>query len=218
MSTSPTIDSPAKPAAKLQRRTHLERTELSDRRMLDAAESLILEVGTQSTTLKAVGERAGYSRGLANSRFGNKENLFLKLAERCLAIWLDELQNAVGNKTGLAAFLTRLEAMSSYVEKYPNDAQVMYILWFESVGSSSAMKQGLARFHQQAQKDIRHLISEALAAKEVAADVDADDFAIHFTSALFGLSYQWLVNPQGSNISAQMSAIKRQMLLILRPV
>ena len=39
--------------------------------MLDAAEALILELGTQATTLKGVGERAGYSRGLAQARFGS---------------------------------------------------------------------------------------------------------------------------------------------------
>ena len=51
-----------------ERRTQAERTALSDARMLDAAVSLICERGTAGMTLKEVGERAGYSRGLASYR------------------------------------------------------------------------------------------------------------------------------------------------------
>ena len=72
-------ESDTDPAEKPARRSHLERTELSDRLMLDATEALILELGTQKTTLKEVGERAGYSRGLAHARFGNKETLLPEL-------------------------------------------------------------------------------------------------------------------------------------------
>jgi AcrR family transcriptional regulator len=54
-----------------ERMTQAERTALSDQRMFDAAIKLISQHGTQGTTLKAIGELAGYSRGLANSRFGS---------------------------------------------------------------------------------------------------------------------------------------------------
>jgi len=55
-----------------QTRTQAERTAISDRAMLDAAIDLILEHGTDKTTLAAIGEKAGYSRGLATYRFGSK--------------------------------------------------------------------------------------------------------------------------------------------------
>ena len=199
------------------RRTHEERTGLSDRLMLDATEALILEVGTRKTRLIEVGERAGYSRGLANARFGDKETLFLKLADRCRRTWLQELDLAAAGKRGLAAFLSRLDAMVSYARRHPEDARVLYILWFESVGSPSAMKTGLARFHEQARDDIRNLIKEAKKNGEIADDVDPEHFAMHFTSTFFGLSYQWLVNPEAVEIVGFMEEVRRQMLLILRP-
>ena len=58
------------------RRSHAERTDLSDRRMLEAAVQLICDRGPDRTTLKDVGEKAGYSRGLAGYRFGSKPGLF----------------------------------------------------------------------------------------------------------------------------------------------
>ncbi len=39
--------------------------------MLAAAIDLILEHGTDKTTLDAIGEKAGYSRGLATYLFGS---------------------------------------------------------------------------------------------------------------------------------------------------
>ncbi len=215
--SEPSTQTPPPAASKPKRRTHLERTELSDSRMFEAAEELILEVGTQKTTLKEVGERAGYSRGLANARYGNKETLFLKLSERCLGMWRDELQRRAGSKRGLQALITRMDAIVSYALHHSEDARVMYILWFESVGSSSEMKQGLARFHQQARDDIQNLVEEAMGAGEIAQDNNAQLFAMHFTSTMFGLSYQWSVNPQAMNIEQQVSGIKHQLMLVLRP-
>lgn len=200
-----------------RRRSHTERVEQSERRMFDATETLILELGTQKTTLKEVGEKAGYSRGLAHARFGSKEELFLRLADRCRSIWLEELERAEGNKRGLAAFMSRLDAMASYGARYPEDARVMYILWFECVGSPSAMKSGLERFHQQARNDIRRLIEQALQAGEIADDIDPEHFAMHFTATMFGISYQWVVNPEAVNIAQLIDDIRRQMLLVLRP-
>ncbi len=48
---------------KTTRMRHGERTGLSDSRMLDACIKLIVEQGTEKTTLKAVGELAGYKPG-----------------------------------------------------------------------------------------------------------------------------------------------------------
>ncbi|MEM9301145.1 MAG: TetR/AcrR family transcriptional regulator [Pseudomonadota bacterium] len=211
----PTASNQPKPGA-VPRRTQRERTDRSDRLMLDATEALILEVGTLNTTLKAVGERAGYSRGLANARFGSKETLFLRLTERCLADWTTELRDAEVGKGGLEALLSRLDAMVAYAERFPDDARVLYVLWFESVGSSSPMRESLRNFHEQARKDIARLVIEAQHAGEVPATVDPEHFSLHFTSALFGLSYQWLVNPEAITIRQVVASLRDHMLLILR--
>src|SRR6266851_3950710 len=52
------------------RRSQEERTARSDQLMTQAAIALLIERGVQGTTLAAIGERAGYSRGLVTHRFG----------------------------------------------------------------------------------------------------------------------------------------------------
>jgi AcrR family transcriptional regulator len=81
-------------------RTQAERTALSDARMLDAAVQLIVERGAEGTTLKEVGELAGYSRGLAGYRFGSKAQLFSFIVRSVGEEWLRELGQAVENKVG----------------------------------------------------------------------------------------------------------------------
>src|SRR4029077_7174927 len=57
------------------RRTQRERREETERKVLAAATALIAQHGSRTLTLAAVGEAAGYSRGIACHHFGSRENL-----------------------------------------------------------------------------------------------------------------------------------------------
>lgn len=197
-------------AAKVRRGSHAERTELSDQLMLDAATQLILDVGTGNTTLKDIGERAGYSRGLANARFGSKDALFIRLAERCREKWISELRSAAEGKTGQDVLLSRVDAMIQFAEGHPKDARVMYILWFESVGAQSDMSASLARFHARARLDIKTLVLNLSASKTAEAETRADQYALRFCGLIFGICYQWLVSPDAVDIQKTLEGLKDQ--------
>ena len=62
------------------RKTHAQRREEAERRLLDAALTIVAQRGSVRMTLAEVGEAAGYSRGLAAHRFGNKAGLVQALA------------------------------------------------------------------------------------------------------------------------------------------
>ena len=83
--------------------TQAERTALSDQRMFEVAIELVNERGTAKTTLKDIGEGAGYSRGLASYRFGSKDGLWMELFARFDDIWKAHLSQYLTGKQGLAA-------------------------------------------------------------------------------------------------------------------
>lgn len=58
--------------------------ERSREAILDAAEELFAAHGIDGTTLQAIGERAGVSRGLPNYLFGSKEALYQAVLEQLL--------------------------------------------------------------------------------------------------------------------------------------
>src|SRR3954463_6025098 len=69
-------------------RTRVPRQERGQRRIdaiLDAAAALIGEVGTEAVTVRALGARAGASKGSMSHFFPARESVFRALAERHVA-------------------------------------------------------------------------------------------------------------------------------------
>lgn len=197
---------PAKPRA--LRRTQAERTALSDARMFDAAMQLIVEQGTHATTLKAVGERAGYSRGLASSRFGSKDALFGQLVLHFNTSWTQELANKVGARGGAQACLAALHAVEGFLSSHSGYMQAMYILWFESISSHNDVRDHLAAYHEIYRRDLAHWVEEGIASGEITATVDAECYAFGFCSFIFGTIYQWLVAPDSVDLPKQFDAFR----------
>ena len=108
--------------------TQAERTALSDNAMLDAALDLILEYGTEKTTLAMIGEAAGYSRGLATYRFGSKAGLYDEICKSISRNWLEYLTRGVGDKVGIEAMCAALDAIRKFVEDSPREGRVLQIL------------------------------------------------------------------------------------------
>jgi AcrR family transcriptional regulator len=179
-----------------QRMTQSERTAISDRRMFDAAIALILERGTQNTTLKEVGERAGYSRGLASNRFGSKDALFQKLVQDFNGKWADDLRSAIGSRSGLDAIMGALDCVEHYLINQPRQMKAMYTLWYESFSSQSALRRRLADYHEAYRRDACRWIEEGIADGTIKPDVSPSRFAVQFCSFIFGTIYQWLVAPE----------------------
>lgn len=209
--TTHQVVSPLQKAKKprARRRTQAERTALSDARMFDAAMQLIVEEGTHATTLKSVGERAGYSRGLASSRFGSKDALFGQLVLHFNTSWTRELANKVGEQTGAQACLAALRAVEGFISSHTGYMKAMYILWFESISSHTDVRTHLAAYHQIYRNDVAHWVKEGMASGEIQSDVDADCYAFGFCSFIFGTIYQWLVAPESVDLAKQFESYRK---------
>ncbi|MEU0518392.1 TetR/AcrR family transcriptional regulator [Streptosporangium sp. NPDC006007] len=72
--------------------------------LLDAAEDLLCDQGSQALTLSAVAERAGCSKGGLLYHFGTKEALIKGMVERLIADF-DELVAAQGHNTYTKSYL-----------------------------------------------------------------------------------------------------------------
>jgi AcrR family transcriptional regulator len=71
------------------------RRERTRERLLDAALDVFAEVGMQATSIEAVCEAAGFTRGAFYSNFASKEELFLALMQRDANRQLGALEEAV---------------------------------------------------------------------------------------------------------------------------
>ncbi len=176
------------------RLTQAERTALSDKRMFKAAIDLINERGTQKTTLKEIGERAGYSRGLAHSRFGSKDGFLNQLFVSFDARWKAHLNRFVGNKTGIAAVKAAANALRQFLGEESGYMRAMYVLWYESLGHESKIRRKLADHHRIYREDATRWIQEGIDNGEIDPVVNAEQFAVQYCAFIFGVVYQWLVD------------------------
>ncbi|MCG6871320.1 MAG: TetR family transcriptional regulator [Gammaproteobacteria bacterium] len=193
-------DTPSKRAdpadPKPGRRTQAERTALSERRMLDAAVRLIAVQGVQKTTLRDIGEQAGYSRGLASYRYGSKSGLYRAVLRDVSQAWVSRLEAAVGERTGMGALAATLEAMGQFLGGSPEAIRAMYILWFEAVEPGSEVAPRVAEVQQIQRADVARRVREGIDAGEIRTDADPELVATEFAAVVFGGIFQWLINPR----------------------
>jgi AcrR family transcriptional regulator len=195
------------------KRTQAERTAQSDLLMVDAAVYLIVSRGTAGTHLKDVGEIAGYSRGLASYRFGNKAGLFTQIIHAVGDEWLREMGRAVQNQDGLPALLSATDAHYRFVLEAADRIRAFYILWFDSIGPDPALKNVIANVHERRQRDVEEWITRGIRAGNVRADVNVRSIAEQFCASIIGIVYQWLVTPQAlERIHALHEGLKQQMV------
>ena len=206
----------ASTASDTLRRTQAQRTAESDSRMLDAAIALLVEHGADGTTLKAVGERAGYSRGLASYRFGNKAGLFGFIIHAIGEDWLRELNTAVRDQIGLAAIWAATDAHYRFVSEAPDKIRAFYTLWFDSIGPDPDLKHVVAKVHERRQRDVEAWIESGITSGEISRCVDVRRVAEQFCAAIIGIVYQWLVTPDDAERIHQLhEGLKEQMKLAL---
>jgi AcrR family transcriptional regulator len=209
------VEPKAKAEPKLKRRgrmTQAERTALSDRRMFDAAVKLIVKHGANRATLKEIGETAGYSRGLANYRFGSKEDFIRHLVHEFNDMWTKELSHYVTGKTGPTAFFAAVDAVEHFLTNEPDYMRGMYILWFESVGVRNEVTKRLAIQHEAYRKDVQRWIRQGIETEEIDASVSPEQVAIQYCSFVFGTVYQWLVKPESLDLPAVFDYYRKQTL------
>jgi AcrR family transcriptional regulator len=109
--------------------TQAERTARAEAGMIEAAIELLNTVGIQGTTLVAIGEKAGYSRGLVTHHFGSKAGLFRAVLKRITANWTNDLVDSLQGQTGLEAFTAAIDAHLAHVLRHPEYIRAQNILW-----------------------------------------------------------------------------------------
>jgi AcrR family transcriptional regulator len=178
------------------RRTQEERTALSDQRMTAAAVALIVEGGAAAATLAAIGERAGYSRGLVTHRFGTKARLLAHLHDTFVADWIARVQQAVGGHSGTEALSRVVDALYGFIKEAPDEMRAMYLLRYASIDPGAEFRTNVAKAHKAQRRDVQRWIEAGQKAGTVAETVDPALASELFCAAVDGLIYRWLVNPK----------------------
>jgi AcrR family transcriptional regulator len=193
-----------------QPRRQAERRAQSERRLLDAATRLIAEQGFSKTTLAQIGEKAGYSRGLVNERFGSKGELVKVLADEFQTYFqYDRLVPALAHQHGLEALLITIDTYLDAVVKSEHLGRAYYELLGESIGLVPEIHDTFVEADQLLREAVERTIGSAVRAGEMPADIDAKAFAVFIVGILRGTVTQWLLDPSGFDLGAVRAVIRR---------
>jgi AcrR family transcriptional regulator len=187
-----------------------ERSQRSTRALLDAAGEVIAEVGYENMTLAAVGERAGYSRGLVTARFGSKANLLQALVERMTAGWTHRnvLPRTAG-RSGLDGVVVLLDAIRAQAQRDPRALRVLYALMFEALGANADLRAHFVEFHRAMRADVTRLVRRGGRDGSIRAGVDPVAEAVCIVGGLRGVAYQWALDADGFDPVAALSYLTR---------
>ena len=191
-----------------RRRTQAERTGASSNGLLGAALELIAERGFRATSLQAIGERAGYSRGLASHRFGSKEGLLKELVTRMLERWAVDVRDpAVGDRVGAEALRAVAGVHRDAIEQTPQGVRALYMLLFESLVDMPDLRNAMGQLDRRMRAGAENRIRAGIAKGTVRPDVDVAGQATLFLAVLRGIALQWLVDPDAVDLESAYRAL-----------
>jgi AcrR family transcriptional regulator len=183
------------------RRTHAERREEAESRMLDAAVKIVAERGLEYLTLAECGEAAGYSRGLAAHYFGSKDALIGAIAGHIVDDYAVRLRGNSGGRRGLDGFLY---SVGFYIDS--GRSRMLQLRAFHAVLGSSliqpAVSKSIADLNRQSVAAFAHGIRTCIKQGAIRKDVDPVSQATLVLSVLRGLMSQWLIDPRGVDLEA----------------
>jgi AcrR family transcriptional regulator len=188
----------ATPAAgRPARRSHAQRREEAERKLLDAALAIVAQRGSVRMTLAEVGEAAGYSRGLAAHRFGNKAGLVQALAGYIGEQFGQQRARGPALQPGLEAILGNIRFYFGRRGGAWTSSRAVLVLMTEScIEAPPVLRPVVAAYNRSALAWFEQHIATGIANGEIAPDNDPAITAVLLLGAMRGIALQWLVDPK----------------------
>ncbi len=197
------------------RRTQIERRTAAEDGLLDAAAELFAERGVTETSMAQIGERAGYSRGLANHHFGSKSTLVERLAHRVQAEFADSLTISETDNA--------LDAVLRIVGTYLNDSEALssgpralFVMWGATFPAQSSVV-GIAEADERTRATLAMWIERGQVDGSVSGDVQPVAFSAALIGMLRGVIAQHLTDPSALDLPAVRAECQRFVLAGLSP-
>ena len=193
------------------RLTQAERRDVSERLLVEATLAVVAARGVGAATFDAIGQAAGYSRGLATQRFGSKQGL-IDAVIAYLHARRDEVLDA-----DHVSEMSPLEAVLYYADSHLRlldqdvSGRAYFMLMAGAVADASSLQAAFAASHERVRLWLADRVRAGQAAGQIRGGIDPDGAALMVGSLLLGVSIQWLADP-----ATPLGLIRRTSLALLR--
>jgi AcrR family transcriptional regulator len=194
------------------RRTQRERREETERKVLAAAMALIAQHGSRALTLAAVGEAAGYSRGIVTHHFGSRENLLRAVVRDAQTIAVPEAGD------NAAEWLA--ETVRAYLKNVTSRrpaARAFLQMWGEAIAADPVLMPLYAEQDARFRRLLADKVREGIEDGSVRADADPDALAVSLVGLVRGIALQLISTPPPTPIKAIIDEAERATRRALGP-
>lgn len=188
--------------------TQVQRTAAARRRLISATRELVAAQGVGNTSVAAIGERAGMSRGAVNFHFGSKDDLLVAVSLEATNDWAEGMLASTGelqlNDVG-ALVDTLLQAWLGDLHSDPERVRIVVMLLFEALGPSPHLHEHFVALGTQIQAQVADYLSSQQQAGKIDAAVDPDGFSTLFVGVLAGTAVFHLLDPNAARLDHAIS-------------
>jgi AcrR family transcriptional regulator len=179
------------------RRTQEERRTEAEQRLLAAAAELIAEVGPSGITLANVGERAGYSRGLATHHFGSKGAMMQRLVDSVTYGFREQVFVESASDTVLDQALGLVRAyFHEFAQARPAN-RARLVLWADAVATGTPdIRSAMLASDRAFREELAKRIQRGQATGEFAGSVDPRAAATVIIGMLRGVALQSMLDDE----------------------
>lgn len=177
------------------RRTQEERRGASEQRLIQAAAELVGEIGPAGVTLAGVGERAGYSRGLATHHFGSKGALMQRLVERVTAEFRAAIPPTGDPHSVLDDGMRLVDLYLSVLADPQPGNRARLLLWADTVATATSdLRPTMIAADREFRAAIANSLQRGIDDGELPASVHPQGLATAIVGMLRGVALQALLD------------------------
>jgi AcrR family transcriptional regulator len=173
-----------------------DRRNQSTRKLIKAYLELAAEQGVASITFDSIGQRAGYSRGLASQKFGSKHGLLeavLNQLHEDTAALLSEAH--VGELSGLDGLLMYCKIHLSS-QKLNSELKAYFILYCSAVADQSEMRDAFISSNKRTRDSLINIIERGKEDGTIRPDTNSKYAAVLIGNTLGSLSINAISDPK----------------------
>ena len=176
------------------RTQEVRRTE-AEQRLVTAAAEMVGEVGPSRVTLANVGERAGYSRGLATHHFGSKGALMQRLVETVTHQFREAMFDHGESEDTTTELRTLIGIYFDVVTDLQPVNRARLALWADAVANpDEETRSRMVAADREFRQEIEKRITLASSVGEIPRTIDPHGFATVIIAMLRGVALQSLID------------------------
>ena len=198
------------------RTQEVRRTE-AEQRLVAAAAEMVGEVGPSRVTLANVGERAGYSRGLATHHFGSKGALMQRLVETVTHQFREAMFDRGESEDATTELRTLIGIYFDVVTDLQPVNRARLALWADAVANpDEETRSRMVAADREFREEIEKRIKLAATAGEIPRAIDPHGLATVVIAMLRGVALQSLID-DSIDLAGARSEVEALLIHRLRP-